>query len=99
MEKAISHFDENSPIHLSFDIDAIDPVVCPSTGTRVAGGLTYREACFVCETLSLTNRLVSMDITEFNPSIGTPLHVKQTCDVCFSLLRCAFGHNILGIQL
>jgi len=99
MEKALSHFEKDSPIHLSFDIDAIDPVVCPSTGTRVAGGLTYREACFVCESLAATHRLVSMDITEFNPQIGTSLHVSQTCDVSLSLLRCAFGHNILNVQL
>jgi len=99
MEKALSYLGEKNPIHLSFDIDAIDPFVCPSTGTRVAGGLTYREACFVCERLSSTNRLVSMDVTEFNPSIGTPEHVSQTCDVSLSLLRCALGHNILNVQL
>jgi hypothetical protein len=43
--------------------------------------------------------VVSMDITEFNPLIGSPQHVKQTCDVCISLLRCVFGHNILNVQL
>jgi len=99
MRMAMQHLGEHRPIHLSFDIDAIDPTVCPSTGTRVAGGLTYREACFVCETLSASNRLVSMDITEFNPKIGTKAHVLQTCDVSLSLLRCAFGHNILNVQL
>jgi arginase len=99
MDMVMEHLGENTPIHLSFDIDAIDPIVCPSTGTRVAGGLTYREACFVCETLSASQRLVSMDITEFNPNIGTFSHVNQTCDVSLSLLRCAFGHNILNVQL
>jgi len=99
MEMALQHLGNNSPIHCSFDIDAIDPTVCPSTGTRVAGGLTYREACFLLETLSATKRLVSVDITEFNPEIGTEAHIKQTCDVSLSLLRCAFGHNILSIQL
>jgi len=98
MKKALKHLGDG-PIHLSLDIDAIDPSVCPSTGTRVAGGLTYREACFVCETLSISNRLVSMDVTEFNPLIGTPLHVKQTLDVSLSLVRCALGHNILNVQL
>lgn len=98
MDMALNHLGDG-PIHVSFDIDAIDPSVCPSTGTRVAGGLTYREACFVCETLSNSSRLVSMDVTEFNPLIGTPTHVSQTCDVSLSLIRCALGHNILNIQL
>jgi len=99
MDMVMDHLGNTAPIHLSFDIDAIDPVVCPSTGTRVAGGLTYREACFVCETLAASQRLVSMDITEFNPDIGTEAHVLQTCDVSLSLLRCVFGHNILNVQL
>jgi len=99
MEMAMAHLGTTQPIHCSFDIDAIDPVVCPSTGTRVAGGLTYREACFLLESLSASGRLVSVDITEFNPEIGTEAHIKQTCDVSLSLLRCAFGHNILNIQL
>jgi len=95
MEKALDYLGSDRPIHLSFDIDAIDPFVCPSTGTRVAGGLTFREACYVCEAIALTNRLVSMDITEFNPKIGTVGQISQTCDVTFSLLRCALGHSIL----
>lgn len=99
MDMAMEHLGNDVPLHVSFDIDAIDPSVCPSTGTRVAGGLTYREACFVCETLSSSQRLVSMDVTEFNPLIGTPTHVNQTCDVTFSLIRCALGHNILNVQL
>lgn len=99
MDMALEHLGSEGPIHVSFDIDAIDPQVCPSTGTRVAGGLTYREACFVCESLSATNRLVSMDLTEFNPTIGTQLQQSQTCDVALSLLRCALGHNILNVQL
>jgi len=99
MDMVMEHLGNDVPIHLSFDIDAIDPMVCPSTGTRVAGGLTYREACFVCETLAASQRLVSMDITEFNPDIGTDSHVNQTCDVSLSLLRCVFGHNILNVQL
>jgi len=99
MRLSLAHLSGSGPVHLSFDIDACDPFVCPSTGTRVAGGLTYREACYVCETIAASGRLVSMDITEFNPTIGNAMHVSQTCDVSISLLRCALGHNILNVQL
>jgi len=95
----MEYLGDTNPIHMSFDIDAIDPCVCPSTGTRVAGGLTYREACYTLEVVAASNRFVSLDITEFNPTIGTDLHVKQTCDVAISIVRCAFGHNILNVQL
>lgn len=40
------------PLHLSFDIDAVDPLYAPSTGTRVAGGLSYREAYYICEAVA-----------------------------------------------
>jgi arginase family enzyme len=44
--------------HYYYCINCVsDPFVCPSTGTRVAGGLTYREACFVCESLAASGRL------------------------------------------
>jgi arginase len=97
MEMALDHIDpkRRRPIHLSLDIDGIDPSVCPSTGTRVTGGLTYREANYICEVLSESGRLVSMDITEFNPSIGTPDEVRQTAEVVVALARGALGHELL----
>ena len=51
------------PIHLSFDIDALDPSVAPSTGTPVRGGLTFREGHYICETLHETGALVGLDRT------------------------------------
>lgn len=44
----------NKPIHLSYDIDAIDPSVTPATGTPVVGGLTYREGVYIAEHLCQT---------------------------------------------
>ena len=41
--------DKDRPIHLSYDIDAVDPILAPATGTAVRGGLTYREAHYVAE--------------------------------------------------
>ena len=51
MELALQHIlkDGDRPIHLSFDIDSVDPQLAPSTGTRVRGGLTYREAHYCVE--------------------------------------------------
>lgn len=60
---------EKQPIHLSFDIDAIDPQWAPSTGTISPGGLTYREARFICFALAKTGRLCSMDLAEINTQI------------------------------
>jgi arginase len=59
------------PLHLSFDIDAVDPSLAPATGTRVPGGLSYREAHYVCEALAESGLLGSMDLVEINPDAGT----------------------------
>jgi len=101
MEMAMDHIDpkRRRPIHLSYDIDSLDPKFCPSTGTKVAGGLTYREANFVCEILAESGRLVSMDLTEFNPSIGKPKHVTRTAEVSIALVRGALGYELLKKDL
>jgi len=57
------------PIHLSLDVDAIDPTYAPGTGTLARGGLSYREIHYICEELFDTRRLVSMDIVEVNPAL------------------------------
>jgi len=49
------------PIHLSFDVDALDPSVAPSTGTPVRGGLTFREGHYICEAVYETGCLAAMD--------------------------------------
>eukprot|EP00494_Astrolonche_serrata_P031044 UN31313 len=60
---------ENHPMHLSFDIDGVDPQWAPSTGTICEGGISYREARFICEYLAKTNCLCSMDLAEINTEI------------------------------
>jgi hypothetical protein len=69
MAAALRHL-KGRPLHLSFDVDAVDPGVIAATGTAVPGGLSYREAHFVCEAVAATSRLVSMDLVELNPTIG-----------------------------
>jgi len=54
------------PLHLTFDVDACDPFLAPATGTKVRGGLTFREANYVCESCS---------------DEGTRLHALPRCHV------------------
>ena len=46
---SIQHLKDHKNIHMSFDIDAIDPIYAPHTGTAVRGGLNFREANYICE--------------------------------------------------
>jgi arginase len=82
-----------SPIHLSFDIDALDPSVAGSTGTPVRGGLTFREGHYICEALCATGRLVGLDMVELNPAIGD--NHEDTITVGCSLIRATFGETLL----
>lgn len=82
-----------SPIHLSFDIDALDPSVAASTGTPVRGGLTFREGHFICEALYSTGRLVGLDMVEVNPCIGQ--NFEDTVAVGCSLVRATLGESLL----
>jgi arginase len=84
------------PIHLSFDIDAIDPFFAPATGTTVRGGLTWREGSYICERLAETGNLVAMDLVEVNPSLGEhPEAAPQTATVAISLIKSALGDVLL----
>lgn len=84
---------DHSPIHLSFDIDAIDPSVAGSTGTPVRGGLTFREGHYICEALYATGRLVGLDMVELNPAIGN--NIDDTITIGCSLIRATFGESLL----
>lgn len=97
VEMALDHVNPNRdrPIHLSFDVDALDPTVAPSTGTAVRGGLTFREGHYICEAIAETELLVSLDIMEINPSLGHAGSVQQTVDVGRSLARAALGETLL----
>ncbi|KAF2968657.1 hypothetical protein GQX73_g4920 [Xylaria multiplex] len=70
VEMALAHIGNDTPIHLSFDVDALDPMWAPGTGTPVRGGLTLREGDFICESVHLTGNLVAVDLVEVNPSLA-----------------------------
>ena len=76
MEEALKIL-STGPLHLSFDIDSIDPSVAPGTGTLARGGLSYRESHYICESLSQTGRLVGMDMVEVNPELDAQ-HILVT---------------------
>jgi len=82
MEMALERVDpkERLPLHLSFDIDSIDPTYAPGTGTKSRGGLSYREAHYICERLAMTDRLGSMDLVEVNPALDKPVEEKMHGD-------------------
>lgn len=85
------------PLHLSFDIDACDPSVAPSTGTAVPGGLTYREAHYICEAAAASGALCSMDMVEVNPELGSPEEVARgaTARAAVALIGSAMGKTVL----
>jgi len=97
MDMTLEHLSKGdsaqSPIHLSFDIDALDPSVASSTGTPVRGGLTFREGHYICEILHATGRLVGLDMVELNPAIGDK-H-EDTITIGCSLIRATIGEALL----
>lgn len=93
--------DGTRPLHLSLDIDALDPSIAPNTGTRVRGGLNYREAHYIAEAIAETGRLVSMDMVEVNPVVGVPQDSPlgpndPTTELALELLESALGKRILS---
>lgn len=94
MEMALGWIGSDTPIHLSFDVDALDPMWAPSTGTPVRGGLTLREGDFIAECVAETGSLVALDLVEVNPSLdeqGASDTVRAGC----SIVRCALGDTLL----
>lgn len=95
MDMALDYFADKEHIHLSYDIDALDPFYAPSTGTAVRGGLTFREGNYICEVLAHCGKLSSMDIVEVNPSLHADIEAQRTLDMALTIIRSAMGQTIL----
>ena len=95
MQATEKHFENKSHIHLSYDVDALDPFFAPSTGTAVRGGLTFREGNFICEYLHATGKLSSMELVEVNPSLHNNVDAQLTVDVSMTIIGSATGERIL----
>jgi arginase len=94
MDMALGWIGSDTPIHLSFDIDALDPRFAPSTGTAVRGGLTLREGDFIAECVHQTGSLVALDLVEVNPSLEEE-GAAETVRSGVSIVRCALGDTLL----
>ena len=94
MDMALGWIGSDTPIHLSFDVDALDPMWAPSTGTPVRGGLTLREGDFIAECVHQTGSLVALDLVEVNPSLETE-GAQETVRAGCSIVRCALGDTLL----
>ncbi|TME25396.1 MAG: arginase [Chloroflexi bacterium] len=92
MEKAIAIASKGDGIHLSLDMDAIDPDEAPGVGTPVRGGLTYREAQLAMEMLAASGKLRSLEIAEVNPILDRE---NRTAGLAVELVASALGQTIL----
>ena len=92
MEKAIAVASRGDGIHLSLDMDAIDPDEAPGVGTPVRGGLTYREAQLAMEMLAASGKLRSLEVAEVNPILDDE---NRTAKLAVELVASALGQTIL----
>ena len=81
-------------IHLSFDIDALDPIYVPGTGTPVENGLTFAEAKNILETVIGTNLIRSIDFVEFNPALDENNKTIETCTELLKVISNSLKNNI-----
>jgi arginase len=84
--------DRTAGIHLSLDLDGLDPEVAPGVGTPVRGGLSYREAHLLCEMVAESGRLVGLDMVELNPTLDVR---NRSAEVGAELILSALGLRIL----
>lgn len=92
MERALAGLDRETHLHVSFDVDFLDPGIAPGVATTVPGGPTYREAQLCMEMIADTGLLASLDIMELNPALD---HRNRTADVTVELIGSLFGKSTL----
>jgi arginase len=92
LEEALHGLDANTHLHVSFDVDVLDPSIAPGTGTPVPGGINYREAQLVMEMIADTGRLGSLDIVEVNTALDAG---NATAELAVDLVESLFGKSTL----
>ena len=92
MEHALADLDENTHLHVSFDVDFLDPEIAPGVGTTVPGGPTYREAQLCMEMIADTGLLGSLDVVELNPALDVR---NRTALLAVDLIESLFGKSTL----
>jgi arginase len=92
MEEALEGVDANTHLHVSFDVDFLDPDIAPGVGTTIPGGPNYREAQLVMEMISDTGRLGSVDVVELNPALDNK---NATAKLAVDLVESLLGKSTL----
>jgi len=92
VELALALMDANTHLHVSFDVDFLDPDIAPGVGTTVRGGPSYREAQLCMEMIADTGRLASLDVMELNPAFDVR---NRTAEVAVDLIESLFGKSTL----
>jgi arginase len=92
MELALATIDANTHLHVSFDVDFLDPDIAPGVATTVKGGPTYREAQLCMEMIADTGRLASLDVMELNPALDVR---NRTAELAVDLIESLFGKSTL----
>ena len=92
MTQALAQLDGNTHLHVSLDVDFLDPDIAPGVGTTVRGGPTYREAQLCMEMIADTGCLASLDIVELNPAYDVR---NRTADLAVDLVESLFGKSTL----
>ena len=92
MDEALAGIDADTHVHVSFDVDFLDPGIAPGVGTTVPGGPNYREAQLVMEMIADTGRMGSLDIVELNPAFDQQ---NQTARLAVDLVESLFGKSAL----
>lgn len=89
MEESIDYITKKADqIHISFDVDSLDPKIAPGTGVKVPGGLTFREAKTALRMVSQIEKIVSVELVEVNPLLDNQ---NDTAKVAVNLLETIFG--------
>lgn len=92
MQAALADIDEDTHLHVSFDVDFLDAELAPGVATTVLGGPTYREAQLCMEMIADTGMLASLDIVELNPALDVR---NQTARIAVDLVASLFGRSTL----
>ena len=92
MELALALVGRDTHLHVSLDVDFLDPDIAPGVGTTVRGGPTYREAQLCMEMIADTGQLASLDVVELNPALDVR---NQTAELAVDLIESLFGKSTL----